>query len=214
MSCSSPDRVSSDGTLAVADAQGPNDITAQGNEAKRKFSNGLKTIDMALGQPVAIAPASLKRNLYGRFFNDRAEYYIIENPSNTLMQSAIKRAILYYFDGKLYRVKYQLSEDKSSQLIRSRPSFSIRGLTERSRDILAAQSPVKRNSVGNYEINPSVDDYELTWRSDDIIVKWRRVKSEKFYEYSEYSAEYTSKYRELQNDQIPVSQSHGTYTSW
>jgi hypothetical protein len=179
-----------------------------------KFKRGVRTVEMSLGEEVAPDRAALKKNLYGKFFNDRAEYYIVENPRNTLMESPIHRATLYYFDGKLYRVKYLVAEDKASQLMRSRPRFSIRALTQMGKQALATEPAVTQSSDGTIRVNPLVDDYELIWKDQDMIVKWRRVKAEKNYEYSEYNTAYVTKYRELQRDEYLTSQQLGTYSSW
>jgi hypothetical protein len=173
-------------------------ITEKPKEA-RKFSNGVKAVDMQVGETFSGVPADLSKNLYGKFFYDRAEYYIIENPANQVWGKGVLKTTLYYFDGQLYRVKHLLADDISQELINDHAQFKVKALDSISRSILKTQAVVFR--VDNkLVLNDNLSRYELTWLKDERQVKWRTSAEGNgtYFEYSEYLADYKAKYKELE----------------
>lgn len=104
----------------------------------------VKSVTMGPGDSLMSASTQLYRNLYGSCFNEREKYCVIERPSNELMGTKIFRASLYYFDDKLYKVRYLLSSDVSYKLINSLPRFSIKALSHESTRCLKNEPPVLR----------------------------------------------------------------------
>jgi hypothetical protein len=163
-----------------------------------EFTDGVKTITMTLGDSISSAPSELTKNRYGQFFYGRAQYYVVENPTNELMDTKVLRTILYYFDSKLYRVQYIIANDVSHKLINTLPNFSIVTFNHESRSILHNEPPVLRLSNKSLMLNPGLTDYELRWRGEETIVKWRCAKSRNYFEYSEVNADYAEKFYELE----------------
>jgi hypothetical protein len=164
-----------------------------------KFARGVKTINASLGESLSTAPANLNKNLYGKFFYDRAEYYIIENPSNKLWGRNVLKSTLYYFDGQLYKIKYLMADDISHELINEHRQFKVRPLDSLSRVVVKSQAVVfQQNST--LMMNDNLSAYELTWTRDDKLVKWRTSLEHegKYFEYSEILASYKKKYKELE----------------
>jgi hypothetical protein len=162
------------------------------------FRDGLKTVSMALGDSIKSAPPELLKNKYGQFFYGRAEYYVIESPTNKLMNSKVLRTVLSYFDSKLYKVQYIIAKDISYELINELPTFSIVTYNHESRNCLQNEPPVLRLSNKSLFLNPGITDYELRWKGEKTIVKWRCSKSRNLFEYSELDAEYANKFYELE----------------
>src|SRR5688572_1855006 len=79
------------------------------------------------GQADTLRSYELGRNLYGRFFRERAEFYIIENPNKTIYNRPVKSITLYFLDGTLAKTKYELEDDISDDLIHSYGNFTIQG---------------------------------------------------------------------------------------
>ena len=53
----------------------------------------------------------LGKDLFGKFFQERAEFYIIEDPNKTIYNHPVKSITLYFLDGKLSKTKYELDAD-------------------------------------------------------------------------------------------------------
>jgi hypothetical protein len=163
-----------------------------------EFMQGIQTVTMEPGDSLMSAAPRLQRNHYGSFFYNRAKYYVIERPSNQLMDIEISRASLHYFDNKLYKVHYLVASDASYELINKLPRFSIRPLNQESANCLKNEPPVLRLTDKTIILNPNLDNYELIWKKQDKVVKWRCLKSQQFFEYSEIDTGYVRKYRELE----------------
>ena len=169
-----------------------------------EFIDGIQTVTMALGDSIEAAPTELSKNKYGDFYYGRAEYYVVENPTNELMNTKVLRSMLYYFDKKLYRVQYILASDVSYDLINALPTFSIVTYNTESRNCLNNEPAVLRLSNGKRLLNPGLNDYELRWRGEKTMVKWRCAKGRNYYEYSELSANYAEKFYELEKYQYDI----------
>ena len=162
------------------------------------FLDGVKTVTMSLGDSIKSAPPELSKNKYGQFFYGRAEYYVIERPTNELMNSKVLRTVLYYFDSKLYKVRYTIAKDLTYELINTLPTFSIVTYNHESRNCLQNEPPVLRLSNRSLLLNPGITDFELRWKGEKTIVKWRCSKSRNHFEYSELDADYANKFYELE----------------
>jgi hypothetical protein len=179
--------------------KGDDDIVITDPKPARSFSKGVKTVDVAIGESLATVPVNLSKNLYGKFFYDRAEYYVIDNPTNKLWGKAVLQTTLYYFDGQLYKVRHLMEEDISSDLINGYRKFKIKALDSLSRSVLKSQAAVFRMN-DHLLLNDNLSRYELTWDKGTQLVKWKtsEVGEGKYFEYSECLADYRKKYRELE----------------
>jgi len=160
---------------------------------------GVKNVPIDLGTARTDALQELGKNLYGKFFYDRAEYYIVDRPDNKLKGKEVLRATLYYFDGNLYKVKYLLADDLSNELINERRKFKIKALDQVSRDVLKRQVIVFKTD-GKLLLNENLKSYELTWDDDQKQIKWRTSMegTGDYFEYTESLGDYKKKYRELE----------------
>ena len=104
----------------------------------------------------------LGKDLFGKFFQERAEFYIIENPNKTIYNHPVKSITLYFLDGKLSKTKYELDTDISDDLIHSYGTFTIKGYDSITRRLFKTEKIVDR--VNNKKIlNKNLVNYELKW---------------------------------------------------
>src|SRR6186997_2290926 len=92
----------------------------------------------------------LGKDLFGKFFQERAEFYIIENPNKTIYNHPVKSITLYFLDGKLSKTKYELEADISDDLIHSYGTFTIKGYDSITRRVFKTEKIVER--VNNKKI--------------------------------------------------------------
>lgn len=124
-------------------------------------------------QPGSVrVPGKLEENLFGKFFCDRAEFYIINHPQNNLYASSVESITLCYLDGELRQARYALSGNVVNRLIRDFGNFSIMGLDIRNREVIAA-GKILRRTDGQLVLNPKLDRYEMRWRFGDKEVRYR-----------------------------------------
>ncbi len=142
-------------------------------------------------------------HLFGKFFNDRAEFFIIENPSNTLYQSGIQSITLFHLDGRLQQTKYVVEENIESKLLQHLGPCKIIPLDSVSKVVAATQKIVKSEN-SQLVMNPTLTHYELKWEEDDTLVRYRVQKNRKkeMYVYIESSKEYAQEMKEIERAAI------------
>lgn len=116
-------------------------------------------------------------HLFGKFFNDRAEYFVVENPSNTIFQTNVHSITLFHLDGKLGQTKYVLEEDIASNLLQQFGACKIVGLDSLSKMVMESESIVLKKE-GKLVLNPKLTAYELRWVLDDKEVRYRVRENE------------------------------------
>jgi hypothetical protein len=114
----------------------------------------------------------IDQNLYGKFFNERAEYYIIDHPTNKIHDSMVRSITLCFLDGHLSRTKYILYEDVSGSLIQSLGNFKISGHDQKNREILKSGKVWIPTGQG-FGLNPLLDNYELKWIFEDNLITYK-----------------------------------------
>lgn len=115
-----------------------------------------------------------KEYLYGKFFHDRAEFYIIAHPNLYLSGSEVEELTLYFVDGTLCKKKYQLSEDISSDLIRMYGNFKFRPLSLDDQQLAANQ--IVRHANGLPHLNERLKRFQLRWTRDDLAIHYTLKK--------------------------------------
>jgi hypothetical protein len=138
----------------------------------------------------------LGKDLFGKFFRERAEFYIIENPNKTIYNHPVKSITLYFLDGKLSKTKYELDADISDDLIHSYGAFTIKGYDSITRRIFKTEKVIDK--VNNKKIlNKNLINYELKWEMSSKFIYTRVDKSgpKGRYEYIESLKTYDSKFR-------------------
>jgi hypothetical protein len=129
---------------------------------------------------------TLMGNLFGRFFCDRAEFFVIDDPTNEIYSKRPSTIVLYFLDGALCQSKYELEENISDRLFTELGKCRIRGLDARNKMIIAANE-IRINSNGSTMFNPKLDNYELRWTMGDKEIRFRveRIKDRKTFTYTE-----------------------------
>ena len=138
----------------------------------------------------------LGKDLFGKFFQERAEFYIIENPNKTIYNHPVKSITLYFLDGKLSKTKYELDADISDDLIQSHGTFTIKGYDSITQNLFKTEKIVDR--VNNKKIlNKNLVNYELKWEKPTKFIHTRVDKSgpKRRYEYIESLKNYDAKFR-------------------
>lgn len=142
---------------------------------------------------------SVSGNLFGKFFCDRAEFYIIKNPQNNVFSAKANSIVLYYLDQQLRQTKYALTKDIVTQLVNSLGSFSIVGLDNKNRDIVQSKRIVNKTRNG-WTFNSQLDRYELEWTFGDKQIKYR-VNPDNYegqYIYLEKAKDYEKEFKALE----------------
>ena len=153
------------------------------------------------GQTDTLRSYELGRELYGKFFQERAEFYIIENPNKTIYSRPVKSITLYFLDGMLAKTKYELDEDISDELIKSYGNFTVRGYDTLTRRLVKSKRII--DVIDNKKtLNKSLTNYQLRWNLDSKFVYARVDKSgpRKRFEYIESLKDYETKYRSVQQE--------------
>lgn len=153
------------------------------------------------GQADTLRSYELGRNLYGKFFRERAEFYIIENPNKTIYNRPVKSITLYFLDGTLAKTKYELEEDISDDLIQSYGNFTIQGYDTLTRRLVKSKRII--HVINDKKIlNKTLTNYQLKWNVDSKFIYARVDKSgpRKRFEYIESLKEYETKYRLVQSE--------------
>lgn len=141
----------------------------------------------------------LGKNLFGKFFKQRAEFYIIENPNKTIYGHPVKSITLYFLDGTLSKTKYALDDDISDHLIQSYGEFTIKGYDSLTRHLFKTEQIVR--AVGGRKIlNKNLTNYELKWELQDkfVFVRVERTQAKKRFEYMESLKNYHSRYSQVE----------------
>jgi hypothetical protein len=173
-----------------AAAQGPNhEITRSEKNVSERFLRIDGTLD-------TLRQYELGKDLFGKFFQERAEFYIIENPNKTIYNHPVKSITLYFLDGKLSKTKYELDADISDNLIYSYGSFTIKGYDSITRRLFKTEKIINR--VNNKKIlNKNLINYELKWEMSSKFIYTRVDKSrpKPRFEYIESVKNYDAKFK-------------------
>jgi hypothetical protein len=172
---------------------------AETNQTKKSEKNVSERFLRIDGQTDTLRNYELGKNLFGRFFQQRAEFYIIENPNKTLYNKPVKTITLYFLDGTLAKTKYELDEDISDDLIHSYGTFTIKGYDTLTRALFKKEKIV---TIKDHKktLNKNLTNYELKWdlESKYIYTRVSKVGQWKKFEYIEALKQYSSKFKQLE----------------
>ncbi len=118
-------------------------------------------LTVKIGTPKSSIDIS-EHHLYGRFFQDRAEFFIVEQPKLYLSDTKVDELTLYFIDGVLCKKKYKLAEDISSDLMRAYGTFKFRALNDSSKKISKREGILKKVG-GKKFINDKLTYYRMRW---------------------------------------------------
>lgn len=160
---------------------------------------------LSLGEQdeIPAAKANMGGNLYGKFFNERAEFFIIENPKNKLLDTKVSSITLYYLDGQLGKTKYILEKDATKKLIECYGNFKISAHDKKNRDILKSGQVLVKNG-DQLILNPALDNYELKWLTDNntIVYKVNTHDRHETYRYIEQRNTYEQNFKEIEGSWV------------
>ena len=142
---------------------------------------------------------TVEENLYGTFFGDRAEFFIVNDPKNLIHGAKIKKVTFCYLDGELCQSRYVLETDISDKLIRTHGNFKIKGFDFKDRRVIADQNVMIDYGKG-MELNHDLHNFELTWTLGDRHIKMRvnRHAVDQPFEYTEQLADYNLLFRSIE----------------
>lgn len=141
----------------------------------------------------------MKDHHFGKFFQDRAEFFVIQNSKSEIFGTPVKTIVLYYLDEQHCQSKFIVSENIADKLIARYGTFSLTALDDYNRE-LAENENVLIEERGRKKLNPAFTHVELTWKLNDKIVRFRlneQHKTEPFV-YTEHVPEYQNLYRSVE----------------
>ena len=138
------------------------------NMAKAKTYN---LVQVGLGTPLNDISLS-DQYLYGDFFEERASFYIIEQPELFLSDAEVLRLTLYFIDGVLCKKKFVLNKDISTSLIKSYGGFKFLPLNLQSKTVSKKDKIIVKTEAGHH-LNEQINKYQLKWDKNDTAIKYR-----------------------------------------
>ena len=141
----------------------------------------------------------LAGNSKGKFFNEKAEFFIIENPKNKLYGSKINSIRLYYLEKQLSQTKYFLHSNITNKLINMYGDFTITGFDFDNRDEIENGNIILQKR-GSWQLREEFDNYRLAWTLGDkeILIRVNMRDTVNTYIYTERSAIYKDMFRSLE----------------
>ena len=139
-------------------------------------------------------------NLFGRFYNERAEFFIIDNPQNTLYDVQVNSVVLCYLDGFLSKTTYFLNENVANKLVSRYGSFRISGHDFENRELIN-----KREIWENREykrLSEKLDDFRMSWTLGDqeIVYEVDLNKNNEKFVYIEMTDQYKNLLRVIEKE--------------
>ncbi len=134
---------------------------------------------------------NLDEYLFGKFYGNRASYYIIKDPPNKIYGQKIKSMTLFFLDGQLYKTEYALERNIAFELINNYHQFSIRGFNEYNRSIMESETVFFKNNKRWY-LNGHLDNYDIQWRvgNERMILRVDESNKDEPYRYIVKSLKY------------------------
>lgn len=148
-----------------------NSTTALIDTFKRtsNFISNKSTLDFSLATNIESIDLS-QFDLYGKFFNDRIQFYMSNNTNTNILNANVEHITLYFIDGVLAKSKYILSDNISSHLINTKGRFRFKALNWKNKDLAKNEDIIFKENQ-KHQINEKFDNYQLKWstNSKDII---------------------------------------------
>ncbi len=145
----------------------------------------------------SISEEMLEENLFGRFFNDRAEFFIVKNPKMSIYGSRVESQTFYYIDGILCKTKYRLAQNIAPQLINAFGKFKILGRDSLNTSVLKNEKVLIGEKTKH--INTSLTNYEMTWvRGDKYFVLYvNETYGNNYFELTEKLLDYETRLKSV-----------------
>jgi hypothetical protein len=168
------------------------------SEKGRIIPNSLLEVDTTTLNTSHQYTELLEENLFGRFSNDRAEFYIVKKPGNKMFTSNVQKITLYYIDGVLGKTKYELDESISTALIENYGSFKIMGLDSLNKAIIKERH-VLQEVDGLHSLNSNINNFEMTWQKKGKVFSYCEVRNDSIHQFVfiEKLGDYNSRLRSV-----------------
>lgn len=162
-----------------------------------------KTIDFELEENVPVN--GIEEQLFGKFFDERAEFFIIDEPHKTILNAKVKRLTLFYLDGKLSKLKYILDSNISNELLNNYGSCKITGLDPEDRYQMKNSDVILKEN-NKYTLSENLNNYQIQWEVDNksLVMRVKTVEDEKIYEYEEKIKNYEKYYKALEYSKLSL----------
>lgn len=143
---------------------------------------------------------SLDDYLFGKFFQDRAEFFVIQQSNSRIFNTPVSTVVLYYLDGEHCKTKFIMAEDIGARLIAEYGNFKIVPLDEPTKELLA-QEEIIITENNKKVINKTFRKYELLWKLNTKIVRFKVDLDNPIepYIYTEHVPQYDNLYRNLES---------------
>lgn len=122
--------------------------------------------------PTKNVNTNLDKHRFGKFFCDRAEFFVIHEPQYEVYSVKPKSITLFYLDGELSQTKYILSEDIVVKLLNELGRASIIGCDFENRSIIQTQ-PFLISTEHGLRLNEKLNNVELKWTFGEKQIKYR-----------------------------------------
>lgn len=157
----------------------PIEIQRVESQSKRLNNQQIPETLLTLNGDSKADETSIKENLFGKFFCDRAEFYIIENPQNEIYSTKMESITLYYLDGELKKTRYLLESDIATSLLKDFGKFKISGFDPKNIEIIKSKNIIINTEKG-VALNDSLTNYELKWILGEKEIKYRVNTNSKY----------------------------------
>lgn len=147
--------------------------------------------------------ANADENLFGKFYNDRIEFHIIDEPDIQLHEAEVSKITLYYIDGVLCRKKYELDRAIADELVIKYGAVSYKSLNHAT-DSLAREMGIVLSSANGNRFNPYLKKYRLRWKLSDMSIYFLHEEDSTavINQYIEEMVEYRQLYKSVQKELI------------
>jgi hypothetical protein len=172
---------------------------AEGNRETTDVKTLIQDADvLTLNENPEVLPL-LNDYRFGKFFEDRAEFFVIPNSTSKILGSPVKTIVLYYLDDRHCQSKFFLSGNISNELIARYGKFRIAPLDHENNERLK-RGPVLVKENERTILNKALTRVELSWVLADKVIRFRvdlQEKSDQFI-YTEHIPDYEQVFRAVE----------------
>lgn len=163
----------------------------------------VKSIDFDLAED--IVNNDIEEKLFGKFFDERAEFFIIKEPHKTIHNANVKKMTLFYLDGKLAKMKYILDSDISNALLNNYGSCKLKGLDPEDRYLMKNSEVIKKED-NSYTLSDKLNNFQIQWDLDDrtLVLRVQTKEDEKIFEFEEKILNYERYFKTMEINKISL----------
>ncbi|MDQ3536715.1 MAG: hypothetical protein M3421_13930 [Bacteroidota bacterium] len=187
----------------VQDKKIPETIQEQKEEATHLDILKNKTIDVDLDENMPLD--EIEEQLFGKFFDERAEFFVIEEPHKTILNAKVKKLTLIFLDGKLSKLKYILDANISNELLNNYGKCKITGLDPENKYLMKNKDIIIKEK-DKYLLSENLNNYQIQWDLGErsLLMRVLTIKDEKLYEYEEKIKDYEKYFKYLEYNNISL----------